>query len=140
MSTPTNAEIMKRMNDRAKAEGRYLGMAFWEIPCEEGSILDVPTTPEAEARLAALRAERIERRKKEHGGDDANVINQVVRLASLDAERVYRDLSRFVIRIARESDGWHVDFDLQDTKARGGGPHYIIDSDSGIIVTKRYEQ
>ena len=65
MSTPTsNAEIMKRMNDRAKAEGRYLGMAFWEIPRAQGSILDVPTTPEAEARIAALRAERIERGKK----------------------------------------------------------------------------
>lgn len=57
-------EIMNEMNDQAKAEGRYLGMAFWEIPREEGSILDVPTTPEAEARIAALRAERIERRKK----------------------------------------------------------------------------
>ena len=57
-------EIMNEMNDRAKAEGRYLGMAFWEIPRTEGSILDVPSTPEAEQRLAALRARRIERRKK----------------------------------------------------------------------------
>jgi hypothetical protein len=67
MSTLTsNDEIMKRMNDRAKAEGRYLGMAFWEIPREEGSILDVPTTPEAEARIAGMRAERIESRKKKN--------------------------------------------------------------------------
>ncbi len=66
----SNDEIMKRMNDRAKAEGRYLGMAFWEIPREEGSILDVPMTPEAEARLAALRAERIERRKKKAAESD----------------------------------------------------------------------
>ena len=65
MSTPTsNAEIMKRMNDRAKAEGRYLGMAFWEIPRTQGSILDVPSTPEAEKRLSALRARRLEGRKK----------------------------------------------------------------------------
>jgi hypothetical protein len=66
--------------------------------------------------------------------------DEVLRVARLDAERVYRDLSRFVIRIARETDGWHVDFDLQDTTARGGGPHYVIDPESGIIVTKRYEQ
>jgi hypothetical protein len=33
-----------------------------------------------------------------------------------------------------------VDFDLQDTTARGGGPHYVIDPASGIILTKRYEQ
>jgi hypothetical protein len=56
-------DIIKRINDWAKAEGRYLGKAFWEIPSSEGSILDVPMTPEAEARLAKLRADRIERRK-----------------------------------------------------------------------------
>ena len=64
--------------------------------------------------------------------------DEVLRIARLDAERAYRDLSRFVIRIARESDGWHVDFDLKETTARGGGPHYVIDPESGVIVTKRY--
>ena len=66
--------------------------------------------------------------------------NEVLRVARLDAERVYRDLSRFVIRMAREADGWHVDFDLKDASARGGGPHYVIAPESGAIVTKRYEQ
>ena len=66
--------------------------------------------------------------------------DEVLRIARLDAERVYRDLSRFVIRMARERDGWHVDFNLEDTQARGGGPHYVIDSDSGAIIKKRYEQ
>jgi hypothetical protein len=64
MSTEKSIDdIMNEMNDRAKAEGRYLGKAFWEIPRQEGSILDVPLTPEAEQRIAALRA-RIEKRKK----------------------------------------------------------------------------
>lgn len=66
--------------------------------------------------------------------------DEVLRVARLDADRAYRDLTRFVIRIAREPDGWHVDFDLQDAAARGGGPHYVIDPESGVIVTKRYEQ
>ena len=57
-------EIMNEMNDQAKAEGRYLGMTFWEIPRTQGSILDVPSTPEAEQRVAALRARRLERREK----------------------------------------------------------------------------
>ncbi len=61
-------DIMNEMNDRAKAEGRYLGKAFWEIPRAQGSILDVPSTPEAEQRLAALRARRLERRKKKTEG------------------------------------------------------------------------
>jgi len=66
--------------------------------------------------------------------------DEVLRVARLDAEQVYRDLARFVIRIEREADGWHVDFDLKDAMARGGGPHYVIDPGSGAIVTKRYEQ
>jgi hypothetical protein len=65
MSTPSsNDEIMNEINDQAKAEGRYLGMGFWETPPSPESILDVRSTPEAERRLANLRARRLERRKK----------------------------------------------------------------------------
>jgi hypothetical protein len=58
-------EILNEMNDWAKAEGRYLGKAFWEIPSQPESILDVPPTPEAQERLAALRARRLQRRQKD---------------------------------------------------------------------------
>ena len=65
MNTPNSIdEIMNEMNDWAKAEGRYLGKAFWEIPSQTGSILDVTLTSEAEQRLAALRARRLQRTKK----------------------------------------------------------------------------
>ena len=65
MNTPKPIdEIMNEMNDRAKAEGRYLGKAFWEIPSQPQSILVVPSTPEARERLAALRARGLQRRKK----------------------------------------------------------------------------
>ena len=57
-------KIVKDMNDWAKAEGRYLGKAFWEIPSQPGSILDVPSTPEEDRRLAALRARRLQRRTR----------------------------------------------------------------------------
>ena len=66
--------------------------------------------------------------------------DEVLRVARLDAEQVYRDLARFVIRIVRQADGWHVDFDLKEVGVRGGGPHYVIDADTGAIVSKRYEQ
>jgi hypothetical protein len=65
MSTPKSIdEIMNEMNDRAKAEGRYLDKAFWEIPSGAESIQDAPSTSEAEQRLAALRAKRLTRSKK----------------------------------------------------------------------------
>jgi hypothetical protein len=72
MSTPNSIdEIMKRMNDRAKAEGRYLGQAFWEVPAQGGSILDVPLSAEATERVAALRARRAERKRKGSREGDA---------------------------------------------------------------------
>jgi len=66
--------------------------------------------------------------------------DQVLKIARMDAETAYRDLSRFSIRISEEPDGWHVDYELKDQRARGGGPHYVIHPLSGEIVTKRYEQ
>ncbi len=66
--------------------------------------------------------------------------DQALKIAREDAEQVYRDLSRYDIRLALEADGWHVDYELKDTRARGGGPHYVIDPSGGKIVSKRYEQ
>jgi len=48
-------DIMRDMNDLAKAQGRTLGKAFWEIPPQPGSILDVPETAESRERVARLR-------------------------------------------------------------------------------------
>jgi hypothetical protein len=65
---------------------------------------------------------------------------QALRIAHLDAEQVYRDLSRFRIQLSLELDGWHIDFELKDTRLHGGGPHYVIDAVNGTILKKRYEQ
>ncbi len=66
--------------------------------------------------------------------------DKVLPIARMDAERVYRDLSRYSIRISEQSDGWHVDYELIDEQARGGGPHYVIHPVTGEIMTKRYDQ
>jgi hypothetical protein len=66
--------------------------------------------------------------------------DQILRVARLDAEKVYDDLSRFRINLALASDAWHVDFELVDPQMNGGGPHYIVDAASGEIVSKCYEQ
>ena len=63
-----------------------------------------------------------------------------LRIAQADAEKVYRDLSRYRIVLALEADGWHVDYQLKSPTAVGGGPHYIIDAVSGTIASKRYQQ
>ena len=66
--------------------------------------------------------------------------DRVLAIAQADAERAYRDLSRYMVRISQEEDGWHVDYELKGEAIKGGGPHYLIDPDSGEILRKRYEQ
>ena len=66
--------------------------------------------------------------------------DQVLAIAQGDAARVYRDLSGYRIQLVLEGDAWHVDYELKDPRLKGGGPHYIINAHTGVIVTKRYEQ
>ncbi|MFL5340066.1 MAG: hypothetical protein ACJ8F7_07935 [Gemmataceae bacterium] len=66
--------------------------------------------------------------------------DEVLKIARLDAERAYRDLTPYRIAIVLEADGWHVDYQLKNTALSGGGPHYVIDPTTGAILVKRYEQ
>ena len=66
--------------------------------------------------------------------------DEALRTARIDAERVYGDLNLYRIEIARESDGWHIHYELKDLTLHGGGPHYVIDATTGEIVSKKYYQ
>jgi hypothetical protein len=66
--------------------------------------------------------------------------DQVLAIAQADAVRMYRDLSPYRIQLVLEDDGWHVDYELNNPRLKGGGPHYIVDAHTGVIVSKRYEQ
>jgi hypothetical protein len=66
--------------------------------------------------------------------------DRVLAIAQADALRAYRDLSDYRIQLTLEDDGWHVDYELKDPKRKGGGAHYVINSSTGAIVSKRYEQ
>jgi hypothetical protein len=66
--------------------------------------------------------------------------DQALRIARLDAEVAYRDLTPFCIRVELADDGWHIDFELRNKQSNGGGPHYVIDAEAGVILSKRYEQ
>ena len=66
--------------------------------------------------------------------------DQALQIARSDASRVYRDLSGYRVGIRLEKDRWHIDYELADPEVQGGGPHYVIDLESGRILAKRYEQ
>jgi hypothetical protein len=65
--------------------------------------------------------------------------DEALKIARVDAERAYRDLSIYRVIVSCEPDGWHVDYELKDANSRGGGAHYIIDA-AGKIISKKYEQ
>ncbi len=66
--------------------------------------------------------------------------DEALRIARLEAEKAYRDLSGYRATVVLEPDGWHVDYELKNPNLNGGGPHFIIDPADGRIIWKRYEQ
>ena len=66
--------------------------------------------------------------------------DQALRIARLDAEKVYRDLAPYRILVELDQDGWCIDYELKNRHTQGGGPHYVIDAKTGTIRSKKYEQ
>jgi len=66
--------------------------------------------------------------------------DQALKVARLDAEKVYRDLAQYRILVELHQDDWHVDYELKNRNTQGGGPHYVIDAKTGTIRSKKYEQ
>jgi hypothetical protein len=73
-------------------------------------------------------------------GGTAISSDEALKIARLDAEQAYRDLSAFRIAMTLEPDGWHVDYEFKHPRVQGGGPHYVIDAQTGAIRSKFYEQ
>lgn len=57
-----------------------------------------------------------------------------------DAFSAYRHLEGYRICVSLKGSHVYVDYFLIDPRARGGGPHYIVDSRSYNILERRYEQ
>jgi hypothetical protein len=65
---------------------------------------------------------------------------EALEVARLDAERAYHDLSRYRVDARLEPNGWRVEYWLKDPGVQGGGPHYLIDAQNGVILSKAYYQ
>jgi hypothetical protein len=66
--------------------------------------------------------------------------DHALKIARLDAEKTYRDLTPYRVLLELHQDGWHVDYELKNERAQGGGAHYVIDAQTGVIRMKKYEQ
>jgi hypothetical protein len=67
-------------------------------------------------------------------------VDQALRVAQQDAEQVYGDLTLYRIQIVLIPAGWLIDYEFASSSIQGGGPHYLIDATTGVIISKRYEQ
>lgn len=65
---------------------------------------------------------------------------KALEIANEDASKVYRDLSRYEISIDEVKGDWQVKYLLKDRSMLGGGPYYIISSQTGEILLKKYYQ
>ena len=65
---------------------------------------------------------------------------QAIAIAEADALPVYGDLDNLTLEVALHDDGWHVDYWVRRPRVAGGGPHYVIDANTGAIVSKKYSQ
>lgn len=74
--------------------------------------------------------------------NDDTVIDEVqaLKIASTNAQRIYKDLSIYTITASLINNKWFVDYEIADPTVAGGGPHYVIDASTGAIESFRYEQ
>lgn len=68
--------------------------------------------------------------------------DRILAIAHADAVTAYADLSTHRIEVHLEFDGWHVEYTFRGIGRfhTGCGPHYVIDSDTGEILSKKYYQ
>ncbi len=66
---------------------------------------------------------------------------QAIAIAEADAVPVYgNSLNVLTLEVALHDDGWHVEYHMRRPRWAGGGPHYVIDADTGAIKSKKYYQ
>ena len=68
--------------------------------------------------------------------------DEILKIARIDAEKAYRDLSGYRIRItlAEGASEWNVEYEIKDANAQGGGAIYAIHALTGKIISKKYFQ
>jgi hypothetical protein len=63
-------------------------------------------------------------------------------IAEADALPMYGAdwLNKLQLTATLHDDGWHIEWHQWRPRHTGGGPHYVIDANTGAIVSKKYYQ
>lgn len=70
-------------------------------------------------------------------------VHEALAICHADGLLAYEQLHHYEIEIFLEKDGWHVNYDIRQrngSRVSGGGPHYVIDANTGEILDKKYYQ
>jgi hypothetical protein len=67
---------------------------------------------------------------------------QAIAIAEADALPMYGAewLNKLMLKVILQDDGWHIEYHQWRPRYTGGGPHYVIDATTGVIVSKKYYQ
>ena len=71
------------------------------------------------------------------------VVHEALAICHADGLLAYDRLHHYTVEIFLEKDGWHVMYGIKQrngSRVVGGGPHYVIDSNTGEILSKKYYQ
>jgi len=69
-------------------------------------------------------------------------VQQAITIAETDALPMYGAewLNKLMLEVTLHDDGWHIEYRQWRPRHTGGGPHYVIDATTGVIVSKKYYQ
>ncbi len=70
-------------------------------------------------------------------------VHEALAICHADGLLAYERLHHYEIEIFLEKDGWHVNYEIRQrngSRVVGGGPHYVIDANTGEILSKKYYQ
>jgi len=65
---------------------------------------------------------------------------KAVKIAREDVKKAGINLAGYDIVSELGSDGWHVSYANKKTAKGGGGPDYLIDADTGEIISKNFQR
>jgi hypothetical protein len=80
--------------------------------------------------------------KTENLSQKPNAIDKetAITIAKEDAQKAYGTLEMYNMHVCELNQTWRVIFELKDSSRDGGGPEYVIDKRTGIILHKTYYQ
>ena len=70
-------------------------------------------------------------------------VHEALAICHADGLLAYEQLHHYEIEIFLEKDGWHIEYGIRQrngSRVAGGGPHYVVDADTGEILSKKYYQ